>query len=80
MLQLGIALASIRGMTYRIEVHAIGYEDTSLVVNAPSLREAKRSERHAIIVWCDYNDIDLDSNFNLPFTRTTKVSDPIPLH
>lgn len=60
-------------MNYKIEVHSLGYEDTSKTVDAGSLREAKRFTRDAIIEWCDHNDIDLDSNFDLPFTRILKV-------
>ena len=59
-------------MRYRIEVHSLGYEDTSKVVEASSLREAKRFERDAKVEWCEHNAIDLDSNFELPFTRITK--------
>lgn len=59
-------------MTYKIEVHSLGYEDTSKLVDAPSLRVAKQSERQAVLEWCEHNAIDLDSSFDLPFTRTTK--------
>lgn len=62
----------MRPMKYRIEVHALGYDDTSLVVEAPSLREAKRSERDAKLQWCEHNDIDTDS-VDLAFTRITKL-------
>lgn len=60
-------------MKYKIEVHALGYEDTSKIVEASSLREAKREERQAKVEWCDHNAIDLDSDFEMPFTRITKV-------
>lgn len=60
-------------MNYKIEVHSEGYVDHSKTVQASSLREAKRHEREVKVEWCDKNDIDLDSNFELPFTRTTKV-------
>lgn len=61
-------------MNYKIEVHSLGYDDTAKLVDKPSLREAKREVRQAIIEWCDHNDIDLDSNFDLPFTRVLKVN------
>ncbi len=60
-------------MTYKIEVHSLGYEDTCKVVDAPSLRVAKQQERQAKLEWCEHNDIDLDSSFDLPFTRIFKV-------
>ena len=59
--------------TYKIEVHSQGYEDYTLMVKAPTLRDAKRREREAKVAWCDLNDIDLDSTFDLPFTRVTPV-------
>jgi hypothetical protein len=62
----------LRAMKYKIEVHSQGYEDTCKVVESPSLGVAKREERQAKIEWCEHNDIDLDSNFEMPFTRTTK--------
>lgn len=70
-------------MKYKIEVHSMGYEDTSLVVEAPSLRVAKQSERAAKVAWVDHNGLDWDSDiWEMPFTRVTKVSgneDPRPL-
>lgn len=60
-------------MKYAIEVHSLGYTDHIKVVDAPSLRVAKQSERQAKVEWCDANDIDLDGNFELPFTRTQKL-------
>lgn len=60
-------------MKYKIEVHSEGYEDTTLIVDAKSLRDAKREERSAKLQWCAHNDIDLDSEFDLPFTRVTKL-------
>lgn len=61
-------------MKYKIEVHSQGYEDTALIVDANSLREAKRREREAKVAWCDHNAIDLDGNFDMPFTRVTKIN------
>ena len=52
-------------MKYKIEVHSLGYTDHIKEVDAPSLRVAKQSERQA--------KVDLDGDFELPFTRTTKV-------
>ncbi len=60
-------------MKYKIEVHSIGYTDHTKMVDAPSLRVAKQSERQAKIEWCHANDIEVDSSFDMPFTRTTKV-------
>ena len=60
-------------MKYKIEVHSLGYDDYSKVVDAPSLRVAKQQERQAKVEWCEHNDIDLDSSFDLPFTRITKL-------
>jgi hypothetical protein len=60
-------------MKYKIEVHAFGYEDTCKVVEASSLRQAKQSELKAKVEWCDHNAIDVDSDFEMPFTRTSKV-------
>lgn len=61
-------------MKYKIEVHSLGYEDTSLIVDASSLRQAKQSERQAKIQWFDHNAIDLDDDtIELPFTRVTKL-------
>ena len=61
-------------MKYKIEVHAIGYEDTAMIVEAPSLRVAKQSELKAKVEWCDHNAIDYDGNFEMPFTRITNLS------
>ena len=61
-------------MKYRINVHSAGHEDTSLLVEASSLRIAKREERAAKLQWCVHNDLDLDDDFEMPFTRTVKVS------
>jgi hypothetical protein len=60
-------------MKYRIEVRGIGYEDYAVDVDAPSLREAKRHELKAKVDWCEHNDIDVDSSFEMPFTRVTKI-------
>lgn len=60
-------------MKYKIEVHSLGYEDTHKFVDVASLREAKKFEREAKLEWCEHNDIDLDDNFEMPFTRVTKV-------
>lgn len=58
---------------YKIDVRGLGYDDCTLTVKASSLREAKRYEREAKVRWCELNNIDLDDNFEMPFTRTTKV-------
>lgn len=62
-------------MKYKIEVHSLGYEDTSKVVEAENSQKAKSgfNVRSAIIEWCEHNAIDLDTNFELPFTRISKV-------
>ena len=60
-------------MKYQIEVRSLGYKDHVKVVDAPSLRVAKQSELKAKMEWCDANDIDLDDNFEMPFTRITKL-------
>lgn len=61
---------------YKIEVHSLGYEDTAKVIEAESEAKAKSgfNVRSAIIEWCEHNDIDLDDNFELPFTRISRVS------
>ncbi len=59
-------------MKYKIDVHSIGYEDTSLTVEADTLKQAKWFEQQARVEWCNHNAIDLDS-LDLPFTRTTKT-------
>lgn len=62
-------------MKYKIEVHSMGYEDTSTVVEADTAQKAKSgfNMRSAILQWCEHNNIDLDSNFELPFTRISRV-------
>ena len=60
-------------MKYKIEVHALGYDDHAKIVDAPSLRVAKQFELQAKVEWCDANDIDTDSDFEMPFTRITKL-------
>lgn len=61
-------------MKYKIEVHSLGYEDTAKIVDRPSLSQvAKTDILEAKVEWCQHNDIDLDSNFELPFTRVVKV-------
>ncbi len=64
-------------MKYQIEVRSLGYENHTKTVDAPSLRVAKQSERQAKLEWCDLNAIDLDDNFEMPFTRITKLSPPV---
>lgn len=61
-------------MNYKIEVHSVGYEDTAKVVDVASLREARRFVRDAIIEWCEHNELDFDGNWEMPFTRVTKIS------
>lgn len=60
-------------MKYKIEVHAVGYEDHVKIVEAVSMREARRGELAAKIEWCELNDIDVDTDFEMPFTRITKA-------
>lgn len=61
-------------MQYRIEVHSLGYEDTFKIVDAPSLRVANQERSKAIVEWADHNALDFDGVWDLPFTRTIKVS------
>lgn len=58
--------------TYKIEVHAIGYEDYTKLVQAETLAQAKRQELYAKAEWCKANDVDEDT-VEMPFTRTTLV-------
>ena len=62
-------------MKYKIEVHSQGYEDTFKIIEAPSMSVAKQgfNVRNAMVEWCDHNALDLDGNFELPFTRITKL-------
>lgn len=61
-------------MKYRIEVHSQGYEDHSKVVDRPALSKVSKTDiLQAKVEWCDKNDIDTDGNFELPFTRITKI-------
>lgn len=62
-------------MKYKIEVHSEGYEDTQTVVEADNLKKASSgfNLRLAKLQWCEHNDIDLDSDFELPFTRISKL-------
>lgn len=62
-------------MKYKIEVHSEGYEDTATIVEAETSQKAKSgfNVQGAILQWCEHNDIDLDSNFELPFTRISRV-------
>lgn len=60
-------------MKYKIEVHAQGYDDLAVIVEVPSLAKAKQQERAAKVAWCDHNAIDVDTDFEMPFTRITKV-------
>lgn len=63
-------------MKYKIEVHSLGYEDTFKIVEAESSQKAKSgfNVHSAIIEWCEHNAIDTDDNFDLPFTRITRVN------
>lgn len=62
-------------MKYKIEIHALGYEDTAKIVDRPSLnRVTKTDVLEAKVEWFDHNDIDLDGNFEMPFTRITKLA------
>lgn len=61
-------------MKYRIEVHSLGYEDTELIVERPALSKVSKSDvLQAKVQWCDHNDIDMNSSFELPFHRITKL-------
>ena len=63
-------------MKYKIEVHSIGYTDHHKIVEVPSMAAAKQGfhVNSAIAEWCDLNDIDIDGNWEFPFTRVTKAS------
>lgn len=73
---LALCVLRWRCMKYKIEVHSLGYEDACKIVEASTLAIAKAGFNIdlAIIEWCQLNDIDVDDNFRLPFTRVTKVS------
>lgn len=58
---------------YQIKVYALGYDSTTKIVEAPSLREARKSESEAITEWLAHNDIDSDSR-GLAFTQITLVN------
>lgn len=59
---------------YKIEVHSVGYEDTSLVVERVSQNRITKTDiLQAKVAWCEHNDIDLDGDFELPFIRITKL-------
>ena len=61
-------------MKYKIEIHSTGYDDHAKVVDRPSLNRVTKTDIiEAKVEWCDANDIDLDSDFEMPFTRITKV-------
>lgn len=61
-------------MKYKIEVHSLGYEDYSKVVDRSALSKVSKTDiLEAKVEWCEHNDIDLDSSFDLPFTRITKL-------
>lgn len=61
-------------MKYKIEIHSLGYEDHAKIVDRPSLKHVTKTDiLQAKIEWSERNAIDLDSNFELPFTRITKV-------
>lgn len=59
--------------TYKIEVRSVGYDDHVLTVEAKNEREARRSELQAKTEWAIKNDIDLDNDFEMPFTRITRI-------
>jgi serine/threonine protein kinase HipA of HipAB toxin-antitoxin module len=61
-------------MKYKIEIQSLGFETTSKIVDRPSLnRVTKNDILEAKVEWCDHNAIDTDDNFEMPFTRITKV-------
>lgn len=60
-------------MKYKIEVRSLGYEDHTKVVDVSSLREAKRFEREAKVEWMDKNALNPDAEWEMPFTRVSKL-------
>ncbi len=50
--------ATVGKAKYEIKVSALGYDTTTLVVEAKNLREAKKSEREAVNQWLAHNDAD----------------------
>lgn len=61
-------------MKYKIEVHSLGYEDFSLIVEEPSQRKAKQHEIEAKVKWAEHNALNFDSDqWEMPFTRVTRV-------
>lgn len=65
-------------MKYLIEVHSIGYEDTSLVVEDDSLAKARQKIQFAVLGWLEHNDADVDT-VDLPFTRIRRVASDTPV-
>lgn len=59
--------------TYQIQVHSEGYEDHTKIVQAANERQARQQERAAKVEWCELNDIDIDTDFELPFTRISRI-------
>lgn len=62
------------GLQYAIEVHAIGYEDTTLVLNVKHHRDCFQTNNRLLAIqkWLEHNDLDADST-ELPFIRVRKV-------
>jgi len=62
-------------MKYLIEVHSLGYEDTSTEVGAVSrvAASSKANIQKAIIAWCDHNALDINNDSGLPFTRVIRL-------
>ena len=63
---------------FKIEVHSLGYEDTSIEVDAPKLKVAgcQANIDKAIAAWCEHNALDVDNDWGLPFTRVMRLSVP----
>ena len=56
---------------YKIEIHSLGFDDITVVVDhAPTKTDILAAKAE----WCRHNDIDVDSEFELPFTRITRLA------
>jgi len=60
-------------MKYKIEIHAMGYEDTAKVVDRQSRnRITKNDILEAKVEWINHNALDVD-DCEMPFHRITKL-------
>lgn len=61
-------------MKFKIEIHSTGYENTSITVDRKSRGHVTKTDiLQAKAEWCKLNDVDMDSEFDLPFVRITKA-------